>query len=76
MVEYRKARKTAIAQYREATSDDEDMIRRREGHALTTLGVDVNKEVWPHYLIMRGGEGEEYPISRDVFAKTYEDVES
>jgi hypothetical protein len=72
MSEWMKARKTAIAEYREATPEDEEMIRRREGEALQALGIDVNSPVWPHYLVMRGGEGEEYPISREVFSKTYE----
>lgn len=71
-----KARKTAIAEAREATPEDEEaLIRRREGEALAVLGIDENGPVHPHYLVMRGGRGEEYPISREVFASTYEPVE-
>lgn len=74
--EWMKARKTAIAHYREARPEDEEMIRRREGEALSALGIDESQPVHPHYLVMRGGEGEEYPISREVFSKTYESLDA
>lgn len=75
MSEWFKARKTAISEARDATPEDEEMIRRREGEALSTLGIDEERPVYPHYLVMRGGQGEEYPISREVFRQTYELVE-
>lgn len=74
-----KAKKTALSEGREATPDDEAMIRRREGEALEDLedlGVDESAPVWPHYYVMRGAHGEEYPILRRVFDETYEIVES
>ncbi len=64
-------KKPVTVHVREATPEDEEMIRRREGEALVTLGHDSG-EAHPHYMVMRGTEGEEYPISRAVFERTYE----
>lgn len=43
--------------------------RKEESHVSTREGITPIK---PDDLIMRGVEGEEYPIGRDLFTRTYE----
>lgn len=64
-----------VVHVRPATTEDEEDIRQREGDVLERLGFESEDEVWPHYYIMRGVEGEEYPIHENIFARTYEFVE-
>lgn len=75
MSQWKKARKIAIAEFREATPEDEEMIRRLEPEAIEALGLEPLVPLWPHYLIMRGSEGEIYPQARFIFEKNYEVVE-
>lgn len=67
-------KKPLVVQARHAAPEDEEMIRRREGAALEVLGAQAGEEAWPHYMVMKGREGEEYPIKRSVFMDTYEVV--
>jgi hypothetical protein len=77
MAEWMNVRKKPIiVQVRYATRRDEEMIRRREGsECLEALGLNQDEDVWPYYMVMRGGEGEEYPIKWEVFRSTYDVVE-
>jgi hypothetical protein len=77
MAEWMNVRKKPIiVRARSATRHDEEMIRRREGgEVLEVLGLNQDEEVWPYYMVIKGGEGEEYPIKWVVFRSTYDVVE-
>lgn len=63
--EWRKARKKqVIVQFREVQGEQET-IKTREG---TVITIDKN------HFVMKGVEGEIYPITKDIFYKTYEEL--
>lgn len=63
MVDWRKARKKPVEiQFREVEGAYE-VIQTREGQLIAYKEKD---------LIIRGVDGELYPIKKDIFAKTYE----
>jgi len=64
---WRKARKKpVIVEFREVHGEKE-VIKTREGKLIGYKGKD---------FIIRGVEGEIYPISKEIFAETYEIVEA
>jgi hypothetical protein len=66
LVEWRKARKKPVEiQFREVKGAYE-IIRTREGQ----LAAFKEKD-----FIIRGVDGEFYPIKKDIFAKTYEVID-
>lgn len=61
-----KARKRpVVVEYREPTEEVEE-IHTREGTVVARKGEDY---------VIRGVEGEIYPIGKEIFAETYEVVE-
>lgn len=71
---WQKAKKKPVEiEVRLTTSDDEEMIRRKEGSEIfEKLGVNEDESVWPYYYIIRGVKGEIYPIEKNIFRETYE----
>jgi len=65
-IKWRKARKKpVIVEFREVHGKME-IIPTREGNLFAVKGRDY---------IIRGVEGEIYPIAKDIFEKTYEVIE-
>lgn len=65
-------KKPIVVHVRPATEGDEEMIWQRERSVLEARGFSSGERAYPHYYVMRGVEGEEYPIHREILQKTYD----